>query len=170
MNAATMSNDPHDDALVLADALAKAGTPAEVYSALEQRVSARVGFGLFTLLVTTPAGDEVARVHSSNLTAYPLAGRKRMGPTPWGDRVLGQRLPYLGNGRAAIEWAFPDHALIASLGLSSVINVPVVAMGRVLGTVNVLGAEQAYTQDDVDLLLALAPVLVAPFLRETLAF
>lgn len=154
------------DALALSQALAQAEQPAQVYRALEQRVAERLGFGLFTLLVLTPDGQQVQRVYTSNPEAYPLAGRKQMGPTPWGERVLVQRQCFLGRDAEAIRWAFPDHALIASLGLASVVNVPVVALGRVLGTCNVLDVAGRYGEADVQTLQAMAPVLVAPFLRE----
>ena len=44
---------------------------------------------------------------------------------------------------------FPDHELIASLGCEAVLNLPVVAGGAVLGTLNCLDAAGAYTPDRV---------------------
>jgi GAF domain-containing protein len=154
------------DAAGLTAALAQAAQPAEVYRAVQQVLAAHIGFSLFTLLVRTPDGQQVQRVYTTNADAYPVAGLKRMGPTPWGDLVLTRRQSFLGRDAEAIRWAFPDHALIASLGLASVVNVPVVALGRVLGTFNVLDAEGRYSEDDVRMVEAIAPVLVAPFLRE----
>lgn len=159
-----------DDSLALSAALATAEQPEAVYRAVEKLLADRIGFGLFTLLVLTPDGQEVQRVFSTNLEAYPLAGLKRMGPTPWGDLVLAQRKPFLGRNADDIRWAFPDHELIASLGLASVVNVPVVAMGRVLGTFNVLGKAEQFSEADVRTVQSIAPLLVAPFLRELQAY
>lgn len=154
------------DHLALGNALAKAAAPVDVYRAIEKMVAQHLGFGLFTLMVLTPDGQQVRRVHSTNPQAYPLAGLKQMGPTPWGDLVLRRRECFVGRDAAAIRWAFPDHELIASLGLASVINVPVVALGQVLGTMNVLDAEGRYADADLPVVQGVAPYLVAPFLCE----
>ncbi len=154
------------DFSALAAMVAAATEPVDVYRAVEQVLAAPLGFGLLTMLVVTPDAQEVERVYSSNCKAYPLAGRKRMGPTPWGDLVLRQRQPFLGLDAEAIRWAFPDHSLISGLGLTSAINVPVVALGRLLGTINVLDAGGRYDAQAVKTLQSVAPILVAPFLRE----
>ena len=156
----------HDDHLTLGSALAVARQPADVYQAVDKVLAERVGHGLFTMLIRTPDGQEVSRVYSTNTVAYPLAGRKRMGPTPWGDLVLERQQCYLARDAEGIRWAFPDHALIASLGLASAINVPLVAMGRVLGTINLLDAAGRYTEDDVAVVRTVAAYLVLPFQRE----
>ncbi len=64
-----------------------------------------------------------------------------------------------------IRWAFPDHALIESLGCGSCINIPVIAFGRMLGTMNVLDRENAYDDRTVEMLSLFAPILDLPFLR-----
>ncbi len=158
------------DSLALATAMAQAKEPADVYRAVEQLVTRGPGAKLFTLLVLTQDGQAVQRVYSSNEQAYPLAGQKRMGPTPWGDLVLTRRQTFLGCNADDIRWAFPDHALIASLGLASAINIPIVAMGRVLGTLNALDVAGHYTESDVQFMQAISPVLTAPYLRELGAF
>lgn len=155
-----------DDHLALGTALACARQPAEVYLAVQKVLAQRVGFGLFTLLIRTPDGQEVSRVHSTDPVSYPLAGRKRMGPTPWGDLVLERQQCFLARDAEGIRWAFPDHALITSLGLASAINVPLVAMGQVLGTINLLDGAGRYTEDDVAVARTVAPYLVLPFQRE----
>ena len=150
----------------LYDALAAAKQPSDVYLEVQRVLAKRLGFGLFTLLVCTEGGEQVRRVHTSNPQAYPVAGLKRMGPTPWGDLVLKNQQCYVTGDANGIRWAFPDHALIASLGLASAINVPIVAMGKVLGTMNVLDAAGRYGEADVDMVRCVAPYLVAPFLRD----
>lgn len=154
------------DFSTLAAMVAAATEPVEIYRAVERVLTEPLGFGLLTMLVVTPDAQEVERVYSSNCQAYPLAGRKRMGPTPWGDLVLRQRQPFLGRDAEAIRWAFPDHSLISGLGLACAINVPVVALGRLLGTINVLDTAGRYDDQAVETLLSVAPMLVTPFLRE----
>ena len=146
----------------LAACLAAPGQPETLYRALEAETQRLVGHKLFTLLYVD--GQEVARVYSSNPTAYPVFGRKPMGPTPWGKHVLEGKKPYLGRDAAAIRWAFFDHELIASLGLGSVINIPIVYDGATIGTMNLLDAEHHYTEAHVAPVAALAPMLIPAFL------
>lgn len=158
------------DSLALAIALAQAKEPADVYRAVERLVARGPGAKLFTLLVLTQDGQDVQRVYSSNEQAYPLAGLKRMGPTPWGDLVLTRRQTFLGRNAEDIRWAFPDHELISSLGLASAINIPIVAMGRVLGTLNALDVAGHYSESDLQFLQAFSSLLAVPYLRELGAF
>jgi transcriptional regulator with GAF, ATPase, and Fis domain len=147
-----------------AAALQAPGQPIPTYTAIERATRALVGHRLFTLLVVD--GDEVRRVHSSNPEAYPVSGRKKMGPTPWGDLVLRQQKPYLARNEQGIRWAFPDHALIASLGLEAAINVPVVHGGRTIGTMNLLDRADAYALEQVETVTPFAAFVVPAFLAE----
>lgn len=114
---------------------------------LERQLSEVIGFRLFTVLqVDLP---EVVRLYSSNSEAYPVTGRKLMGPTPWGAHVIIEGQPWLGNTAADLKWAFPDHGLIASLGCGSCLSIPVRENDQTLGTLNILDAEGYYTQDDL---------------------
>jgi hypothetical protein len=109
---------------------------------LERRLSSQIGFRLFTvLLVDLP---DVVRVHSSNPDDYPLTGRKKMGPTPWGAHVITEGKAWLGQTPDDLKWAFPDHALIASLGCGCCINIPVRDGGQTIGALNLLDIEGRY--------------------------
>jgi hypothetical protein len=146
----------------LAAGLEKPGQPETLYRMLEEQTQSLVGHKLFTLLYVDES--EVARVYSSNPVAYPVFGRKPMGPTPWGKLLMEARQPYIGTDAASIRWAFFDHELIASLGLGSVINIPVVYDGETIGTMNLLDAEHHYMPAHVPLIAALAPSLIPAFL------
>ena len=142
--------------------LAQPGQPEAMYRALDGVFQQAVGHVLYTLLVVE--GGEVARVHSNRPAEYPVAGRKPMGPTPWGAHVIHGMKPYLGRDVAAIRWAFFDHALIEGMGLGSTLNLPVVYDGACLGTVNLLHEEHHYREEHVARAAALAPLLVPAFL------
>ena len=138
--------------------------PAPLFATFEDICAGAVGHRLFTLLAWRPATGEVARIHSSRPAEYPLRGRKPMGPTAWGAQVLHDGRPWLGRSAADIEWAFPDHALIASLGCASCLSAPVLWDGRVLGVVAVLDRAEAYTPADLAGLCRIAPLLAPGFL------
>jgi GAF domain-containing protein len=144
-----MTVDLPPSLITLARSAANDGDPVAVFRAAEAASKALLGHRLFTTLFVVPGGAEVERVFSSDPAAYPLTGRKRMGPTPWGDHVLTQGRTWLGNGMGHIRWAFPDHALIESLGCAACINIPVRDGGVVVGTLNILDALDAYSAQDV---------------------
>jgi len=143
--------------------LAEPTQPTRLFVELENVTKSLVGHRLFTLLYVD--GEEVARIYSSRPEEYPVAGRKLMGPTPWGDHVLKARKPYLGHDKASIRWAFFDQALIESMGLGSVINIPVVYGGECIGTMNLLDVEHHYRHEHVTLLTPLVPLLIPAFLE-----
>jgi hypothetical protein len=147
--------------LEILTALEQPGQPGVTFTALDRLTQSLVGHQLFTLL--TVDGDEVARVYSNRPAEYPVSGRKPMGKTPWGDLVLKSCKPYLGRDMEGIRWAFFDHALIESMGLGSVINIPVVYDGACVGTMNLLDAEHHYRPEHVAPVAALAPLLIPAF-------
>ena len=59
---------------------------------------------------------------------------------------------------------FFDHALIASLGWGSVLNLPVVWDGRTLGTINLLHEEGWYDEADAGVGLLFAGLATAAYL------
>src|SRR5688500_7073928 len=76
------------DLAPLAAALRAAGDPPAVFAAAEALSAAVIGHKLFTINLFDAARVEVARVHTSNASAYPLGGRKQKARTAWGDHVL----------------------------------------------------------------------------------
>ena len=93
------------------------------------------------------AAMAVRRIYSSDPAAYPVGGAKPKRDTEWGRQVLLQARVFVGEGEAAIRAHFADHALIAALGLRSIVNVPVVLRGECRGTVNFVWPEAAVTPE-----------------------
>ena len=157
-----MNNQLLEAYLSVTDAIAQDASPETAYRAVDKAINDLIGHRLFTILVRCEGGEEVERVYSSQPESYPVQGRKRMGPTPWGDLVLTRKQAFLGQDKAAIRWAFPDHELIESLGLGSVINVSVQEGGEILGVLNVLDEEGVYTSEDqVALVRSFTPLLIS---------
>lgn len=153
-----------DWAAALSRACAEPGQPLAAYRAFDRLCAQAFGHRLFTLLAWQAGAEEVERVYSSRPAEYPPSARKRMGPTPWGARVLREGRPWLGSGAGDMRWAFPDHELIASLGCADCLNAPVLWNGTVLGAINVLDREGSYALPDLEALESVAGLLVGPFL------
>jgi hypothetical protein len=86
----------------------------------------------------------LARVYSSNPSAYPVGGYKDKPDSGWTRQVLIQGEPYVGEGQAALAWAFDDHARIVALGLRCVINQPLIHQAQVIGTLNLLATGERW--------------------------
>jgi hypothetical protein len=106
------------------------------FAALEELARAPIGHALFTANAFRAETMEVERLYSSRPDAYPVGGRKKKRDTEWGAKVLIGRQVVVSDGEAAIRRHFDDADLILSLGLNSMINVPVTVAGRCFGTLN----------------------------------
>lgn len=162
-----MDHGRFDPAAALASvgpALALQGQPEAGFAAFSDHCHARAGHRLFTLLAWIAEDNDVQRIWSSRPADYPTAARKPMGVTEWGARVLHRRELWMGYSAEDIRWAFPDHALIESLGCASCIHALVEWDGRLLGVVSMLDAAHAYTPADMAGLNAIAPLLAPGFL------
>jgi hypothetical protein len=100
-----------------------------------------MGHRLCTAMRFDAAAMTVRRIHTSDAVAYPVGGAKPKRDTAWGRQVLLEARVFVGEGAAAIAAHFADHALIAALGLRSIVNIPVVVRGECRGTLNFLWAE-----------------------------
>lgn len=154
-----------EDFAALADVQTGAKNPTDMFRAIEAVIRERIGFGLLTMLMLTEDGDEVQRLYTTDPLAYPVSGRERLGTTDWGQHVLVQQKPYLGRDAAGVKWAFPgDCDLIFSLGLGATMNIPIVFLGKTLGSMNILDREHSYSEQHLDAARMLAPYLVVPFM------
>ena len=124
--------------------------PQNGIAEIEHLAQAAIGHRLFTVLVLHRASMQVERIYSSDPDAYPAGGRKDKRDTKWGRMVLERGEPYIGRDSTDIRTHFADHETISSLGLASVLNMPIVYGGQVLGTMNLLDKEAHYTPADIE--------------------
>lgn len=163
-----MSQQPSVDLVphlaTVATAMTAEGQPQSTFAALEAAFATVLGHKLFTVLLHHAASGESERFYTNQPEAYPVGGRKTLNQTFWSDRVLRGKQAYIGYTAEDIESVFFDHALIASLGCASVLNLPVVFDGRILGTINLLHEARWYDEADVAPGLLLAALAVPAYL------
>lgn len=152
----------------LCDALTRASTPDEALRHIEAARLAVLGHGLLTVNIDAtrpddPPGEiQLQRLWSSDPKAYAVAGRKRKTPTAWTRQLLHRAEVFVGEGDAALAAVFDEHALIATLGLHAVVNVPLVERGRCVATFNVLGARAHWLPHEIATIRLLA-LLATPW-------
>ena len=140
------------------------GQPVALFGALDAALGAVLGHRLFTLMRYHTRTGESERLYTTHPRQYPVGGKKPLNPTAWTEQVLRRHQPYLGRTPADVEAVFFDHALIATLGCGSVLNLPVVWDGRVLGTVNLLHEAGWYDESDAPIGLIFAGFAVPGYL------
>lgn len=154
-----------EDLAALLRAFEGDGQPEAGLHEVERITAETIGHGLFTVMLLHRGAMQVQRIHSSRPDVYPVGGRKEKRDTAWGRQVLDRAEPFLGVSAADIRAHFEDHETIANLGLASILNMPVLYDGRVLGTMNLLHAAGYYGEEDIPsarlLAGALSPALLA---------
>jgi hypothetical protein len=137
------------DIAAVIDIAASQPDPQATFRAVEALARRAVGYRLFTVMSHIAAQAEVERLYSSDPAAYPVGGRKRKDGTRWGATVLDRGGVFLARDRDELRAAFPDYELIFSLGISSILNVPICFAGRCIGTMNLCGEAGQYGDTDV---------------------
>ena len=128
---------------------AAGGQPDRAYAALEKLVKDVVGVKLFTIMTSDTTDKLSERIYSSMPDVYPVSGTKPYNETEWSEITLNRKETFVANTIEDIAKVFDDHELILSLGCQSVINVPIIVNGEVIGTLNCLHDRDYYTRDRI---------------------
>ncbi len=133
-------------------AISEAKGAEAAFKALQTLTEATVGTKLFTFMTVDMTAELARRAYTSDPTNYPGSGTKPIRYDSWFDIVHKQRQYFVANTIADIAKVFPDYELIDSLGCQSVVNMPVVIGGELIGTVNMLHEDGYYTPERVQLI------------------
>src|SRR5215831_16208026 len=153
-----------EDVAHLITLTAESADPGSVYRGVQRIAAETIGWRLFTILRHVEADQAVERLHSSDVAAYPVGGRKPLAKIAASHGAMDQGDVFLAATEEDVRKAFFDHELIFSLGIRAILNVPVRVAGRRLGTVNLCGEEGTYGPAEIArgkvLAGLLAPVLL----------
>jgi hypothetical protein len=138
-------------------ALAAPDQPETTLKALQEIFRARVHARLFTVMLYDAPSGLSQRVYSSHPAEYPVSGTKPLSVGTWSRTVIEGKRCFVANTIEDIAEVFPDFELIRSLGCESVVNLPALFGGGVLGTVNLLDDSGYYTPERVAAIESLAP-------------
>ncbi|WP_273692138.1 hypothetical protein [Ketogulonicigenium vulgare] len=137
---------------------------ARVFDYARAGVTAIAPSGLTTASVYDLPNMRTRRVFSENLDAYGTGNFKRVDRNVYYDTViLGQR-PFVSNTVAEFAAAFFDWQKIEDLGFSANMNIPAIADGRVIGTMNLLSTAGTYAPEVVAGAMEWQPVVTLAFL------
>lgn len=140
----------HSAALAAFDAaIAEAKGVEAAFAALQTLTEATVGVKLFTYMTVDMENELARRAYTSDAASYPTSGTKPIHYDAWFDIVHKQHAYFVANTIEDIAKVFPDYELINSLGCQSVVNMPVILGGELVGTVNMLHEKDFYTPERV---------------------
>jgi len=149
-----------EDVAHLITLTAESSDPGSVYRAVQRIAAETIGWRLFTVLRHVEVEQAVERLHSSDVAAYPVGGRKPLAKIAASHAALQKGEAVLAATKEEVGKAFFDHELIFSLGITAILNVPIRHAGRHLGTVNLCGEEGMYGAAEIARAKVLAGLLV----------
>jgi hypothetical protein len=131
--------------------ISEARTADAAWKALEDFAGKVAGHRLFTVMTTDMTAQVVRRAYSNRPMEYPTSGTKplRGNTGDWFETVFNQHRTFVANSIEDIAKVFPDHELIGSMGLGSVVNFPIILKGELVAAINLLDETAHYTPERV---------------------
>lgn len=120
------------------------------------------GHKLFTVLAYDVSSRLLCRVYSTQLDINPVGGIKRVTDSRWTRHVLEEGKVFRGETREDIKAVFSDYEVLWSIGCESVLNIPVVKRGMVVGSLNLLSGAGHYNEARIELAYVFAQLAVSP--------
>lgn len=96
------------------------------------------------------------RFYSSEVRAWPVKGSKRKPLNHWAEMLFVRGQIFVGEGPRTLERWFDDHVQMQSIGLKSVINVPLMQGPLCYATFNVFGTCDGWQPHQVEAVRLLA--------------
>lgn len=127
-------------------------------------INAVAASALTTASVYDLANMRSRRVWTDDPAAYPVGNFKRLDRNRYFELVIEGRQPFHSTTIAEIAEVFFDWQKIQSLGFESNMNLPALADGRVIGTINLLNRAGHFTAERVSAAMAWQPVASLAFL------
>ena len=130
---------------------------------VDHLLNQHVGHKLFTALQYRHAEGLAVRLYSSRPDIYPASGAKQIGGAPALTRMFETGRAQLAPDAAAVRADFLDASSIFALRCESVLNVPVMHRGQLLGQINLLHDAHHFQPHHVGIASTLAQMAAVAF-------
>ncbi|WP_217353126.1 hypothetical protein [Maritimibacter fusiformis] len=157
------TDQPFDMARITA-ILAAPDSAVHLFAYLREGLKRDVGSDLTTASVFDLGAMRGRRVFTDNAAAYPVGNFKRLDRNRFYDTVIESGQVFATTRIEEIAEVFFDWEKIQGLGFGSNLNLPAIADGQVIGTVNLLAPTGHYTAARIAAALAWQPVATLCFL------
>lgn len=135
-----------------------------LFSHIREGLRRDAGCGLMTASVYDLTNMRSRRVFSENPQSYPIGNFKRVDRNLYFDRVIIGKRHFSSTTIEEIADVFFDWEKIRDLGFESNLNIPAIASGEVIGSVNLLEKKGHYTRERVEKALLWQPAITLAFL------
>jgi len=96
------------------------------------------------------------RFYSSHASDFPVQGRKHKTLTRWTQTLFVKGQVFVAEGEEALAQTFDDYPQMRSLGLNTVINVPLLKENLCYATFNVFGTRDCWRPEEIAAVYLLA--------------
>ncbi|MET4691859.1 GAF domain-containing protein [Sinorhizobium fredii] len=149
----------------IAEKLSRAPSRMQAFEVMEQETKALFDHALFTVLRFDHDCGVMTRLYSNRPDVHPIGGIKPITDSPWTRSVVQDGEPFIGRNKDDLRAVFFDHDLLFAIGCESAFNAPIRWENRVMGSMNMLGAENVYSAANAKL-ARLCGQLLAPLLLD----
>jgi hypothetical protein len=126
-----------------------AGSEA-LFELLSARLRQSVGYELLTLLAPNDSGIRLIRPYSSKPDQFPPGEADLVEGTRWFRELFVEKRPVVANDEASIRQWLPDFNDAAALGYCSLINLPIIVGGSVVGLINMMGNRRHFDKRRIE--------------------
>lgn len=137
------------DVASLTAAIASTDLPLSLFKAIERIAATRMAVSIFSASKCFLDAMELERIYSSRPDVYPVGARKSKRQTNWAQYVLKNRQVFVGEGPLEMAAAFDDQERMASLGIRSIINVPIVVRDQSIGVLNFARSDVRISAEEI---------------------
>jgi hypothetical protein len=121
-----------------------------LFGLLSMRLRHSVGYDLLTLLAPNDSGVRLIRHYSSKPDQFPPGEADIVEGTRWFRELFVEKRPVVANDETSIRQWLPDFNAAAALGYCSLINLPIVVSGSVVGLINMMGNRRHFDKRRIE--------------------
>lgn len=144
----------------LGDALAIG--PEPLFAVLSELFTSIPGVRTATFIATAPDRSVTHRIGTSNPVDFPVGNVDPVDDSAWNRRILGEKLPVIGDSVAGMGVFIPETDGLVAMGYGACSCFPIVIAGETRGVVALLGDAGIFTPAAlaaVDTLLPIAALI-----------
>jgi len=154
---------PIDPALARDLKAALASGPAALFAVLSRLFTAIPGVRTATFIATAPDRSVTHRIGTSDPQRFPVGNVDPVDDSPWNRRILGDRLPVIGNDVPGMAAFIPETEGLVAMGYGACSCFPIVIAGETRGVVALLGDAGIFTPAALAAIDELLPIAALTF-------
>lgn len=142
---------------------ALAAGPADLFAVLSELFTAVSGIRTATFIATAPDKSVTHRIGTSNPVDFPVGNVDPVDDSPWNNRILGEKLPVIGDSVEGMAAFIPETSGLVAMGYGACSCFPIVIAGETRGIVALLGDAGIFTPAALAEISTLLPIAALVF-------